>query len=235
MLRKAGALSLLAFVVAPVLTAGPAAANLPDILAGPRNTVPECVTPGRLTAYLKLRNPKLDARYESDRHRIHAPGRNARLALGFRLLPDDRRDRRAQLLARQSSRRREAVAEQFCRARSHRARASRARASPTWHPACARTSSTSSCMPAVPSTTRWPSARATSGNGACSRPGSRRSRGRSTSPTWPPNGRRERKATRHAADGGGALQCRGVQQARPAARTGAGSPCIVDRNANPKP
>ena len=57
MLRKVGALSVLAFILAPVLTAGAAAANLPDILAGPRNAVPECVTPGRLMAYLKLRNP----------------------------------------------------------------------------------------------------------------------------------------------------------------------------------
>lgn len=63
MLRKAGAFSLLAFA-ASMLTAGPAAADLPDILAGPRNQVPECVTPGRLTAYLRLRNPQLDSRYD---------------------------------------------------------------------------------------------------------------------------------------------------------------------------
>lgn len=63
MLRKAGAFSLLAFA-ASMLTAGPAAADLPDILAGPRNQVPECVTPGRLTAYLRLRNPQLDTRYD---------------------------------------------------------------------------------------------------------------------------------------------------------------------------
>lgn len=65
MLRKVGALSVLAFVLAPVLTAAPAAANLPDILAGPRNAVPECVTPGRLMAYLKLRHHQLDARYDT--------------------------------------------------------------------------------------------------------------------------------------------------------------------------
>ncbi len=65
MLRKVGALSVLAFVLAPVLTAAPAAANLPDILAGPRNAVPECVTPGRLMSYLRLRNPQLDARYDT--------------------------------------------------------------------------------------------------------------------------------------------------------------------------
>ena len=64
MLRKAGAFSLLAFA-ASMLTAGPAAADLPDILAGPRNPVPECVTPGRLTAYLRLRNPQLDSRYDA--------------------------------------------------------------------------------------------------------------------------------------------------------------------------
>ncbi|MGH8795613.1 MAG: hypothetical protein ACREXI_01040, partial [Caldimonas sp.] len=64
MLRKAGAFSLLAFA-ASMLTAGPAAADLPDILAGPRNQVPECVTPGRLTAYLRLRNPQLDSRYDA--------------------------------------------------------------------------------------------------------------------------------------------------------------------------
>ena len=64
MLRKAGAFSLLAFATS-LLTAGPAAADLPEILAGPRNPVPECVTPGRLTAYLRLRNPKLDSRYDA--------------------------------------------------------------------------------------------------------------------------------------------------------------------------
>jgi hypothetical protein len=64
MLRKAGAVSLLA-LAASMLTAGPAAADLPEILAGPRNPVPECVTPGRLTAYLRLRNPKLDSRYDA--------------------------------------------------------------------------------------------------------------------------------------------------------------------------
>lgn len=63
MLRKAGAFSLLAFA-ASMLTAGSAVAELPDILAGPRNQVPECVTPGRLTAYLRLRNPQLDSRYD---------------------------------------------------------------------------------------------------------------------------------------------------------------------------
>jgi hypothetical protein len=65
MLRKSGALPLLAVILAPLVTTGPAAAaELPGILAGPRNAVPECVTPGRLTTYLKLRNPQLDSRYD---------------------------------------------------------------------------------------------------------------------------------------------------------------------------
>lgn len=65
MLRKAGAFSFLAFALAPLLTASPASASLPDILTGPKNPVPECVTPGRLMAYLKLRNPELAPRYGS--------------------------------------------------------------------------------------------------------------------------------------------------------------------------
>lgn len=39
------------------------AGTLPDLLLSPRNSVPECVTPGRLMAYLRLRNPELDDRY----------------------------------------------------------------------------------------------------------------------------------------------------------------------------
>ena len=119
MLRKAGAFSLLAFA-ASMLTAGSAAAELPDILAGPRNQVPECVTPGRLTAYLRLRNPQLDSRYDDIATEYMRHGEVLGRALGFRLLPDDRRDRRPQLLARKSSRRRQAFAEQFCRAWSDR-------------------------------------------------------------------------------------------------------------------
>ena len=66
MLRKSGALPLLAVLLAPVLTTAPAAAaEVPGILAGPRNAVPECATPGRLMAYMKLRNPQLDSRYDS--------------------------------------------------------------------------------------------------------------------------------------------------------------------------
>jgi hypothetical protein len=37
-----------------------AAENLPPIKASPSNVVPECVTPGRLTAFLRDRNPKID-------------------------------------------------------------------------------------------------------------------------------------------------------------------------------
>lgn len=37
-----------------------AADSLPPIKASPSNVVPECVTPGRLTAFLRDRNPKLD-------------------------------------------------------------------------------------------------------------------------------------------------------------------------------
>jgi hypothetical protein len=40
------------------------AADLPELLAGQRNAVPECVTPGRLMAFLKLRNAQLDPRYD---------------------------------------------------------------------------------------------------------------------------------------------------------------------------
>lgn len=53
------AIALLATLPLPAL-----AADLPAIKAGGRNTVPECVTPGRLHAFLKARNPDLDARYE---------------------------------------------------------------------------------------------------------------------------------------------------------------------------
>lgn len=40
------------------------AADLPQIRASDRNAVPECATPGRLTAYLKSRNASLDPRFE---------------------------------------------------------------------------------------------------------------------------------------------------------------------------
>jgi hypothetical protein len=41
-----------------------AAENLPPIKTSPSNVVPECVTPGRLTAFLRDRNPKLDPAFE---------------------------------------------------------------------------------------------------------------------------------------------------------------------------
>ena len=41
------------------------AASLPQIKASERNRVPECATPGRLTAYLRSRNPEMDKRFEA--------------------------------------------------------------------------------------------------------------------------------------------------------------------------
>lgn len=41
------------------------AAELPPIRTSETNQVADCATPGRLTVYLKQRNPKLDPRYES--------------------------------------------------------------------------------------------------------------------------------------------------------------------------
>jgi hypothetical protein len=61
--RAVGAFFLLA--IAFGLVAPAAAANLPDIKSGPNNKVPDCVTPGRLTEYLRSRNPDLDARFAS--------------------------------------------------------------------------------------------------------------------------------------------------------------------------
>jgi hypothetical protein len=49
------------FIAAAFLpTSSLAADSLPPIKASPTNVVPECVTPGRLMAFLKARNPKLD-------------------------------------------------------------------------------------------------------------------------------------------------------------------------------
>jgi hypothetical protein len=59
MLRRIGAFVFLASVSATT-----AAAELPQIMAGPGNAVPQCVTPGRLMAFLKLRNPGLNPRYD---------------------------------------------------------------------------------------------------------------------------------------------------------------------------
>jgi len=62
MLRRVGAFAFLAAVSATgASAAGP---DLPEIMAGPDNAVPQCVTPGRLMVFLKQRNPELNARYD---------------------------------------------------------------------------------------------------------------------------------------------------------------------------
>lgn len=63
MQARFGAYFLFALIAAPIATAS--AAGMPDIKSGPSNAVPQCVTPGRLLAYLKSRNPELDRRFES--------------------------------------------------------------------------------------------------------------------------------------------------------------------------
>ncbi len=63
MQHKVAALFVLAFVSAPFHPA--AAASLPDIKLSPSNSVPECVTPGRMLAFLKSRNADLNPRFES--------------------------------------------------------------------------------------------------------------------------------------------------------------------------
>src|SRR5262245_13310124 len=60
MLRRIGAFVFLASASATTA----AAAELPQILAGPGNSVPQCATPGRLMAFLKLRNDELNPRYD---------------------------------------------------------------------------------------------------------------------------------------------------------------------------
>ena len=65
MLRRLRASLLFALVTAPIVTAAPAFADLPEVLSGPKNKVPDCVTPGRLMAYVRSRNPKLDPRYDA--------------------------------------------------------------------------------------------------------------------------------------------------------------------------
>ena len=63
MLRKVGAFVILFGISATSL--GAAGPDLPPIMASPGNAVPQCVTPGRLMAFLKMRNPGLDARYDA--------------------------------------------------------------------------------------------------------------------------------------------------------------------------
>ena len=54
-----------AFAIAALTAIGTASAgDLPPIKADGTNGVPACATPGRLQAYLKQRNPKLDPRFE---------------------------------------------------------------------------------------------------------------------------------------------------------------------------
>jgi len=65
MLCRVGAFVVLASVSIVSATGAPAAGpDLPDIVAGPDNAVPQCVTPGRLMVFLKQRNPQLNPRYD---------------------------------------------------------------------------------------------------------------------------------------------------------------------------
>jgi Mannosyl-glycoprotein endo-beta-N-acetylglucosaminidase len=64
--------SVTSFVAAAVITIGAIgssgnalAAELPEIKASAKNTVPACTTPGRLMAYIKSRNGELDSRFNS--------------------------------------------------------------------------------------------------------------------------------------------------------------------------
>jgi hypothetical protein len=57
-------LAVLASLAAVPLTGTADAADLPPIKSSDANKVAECATPGRLMAYLRSRNEKLDARYE---------------------------------------------------------------------------------------------------------------------------------------------------------------------------
>jgi len=43
---------------------GPAVAAAPEIRTSPQNAVPACVTPPRLMAFLRSRNPAIDARFD---------------------------------------------------------------------------------------------------------------------------------------------------------------------------
>ena len=62
MIKRFGAISLLSLVFA----AGNAeASGLPAVKTNDKNQVPACATPGRLMAYIKDRNPKLDPRFET--------------------------------------------------------------------------------------------------------------------------------------------------------------------------
>jgi hypothetical protein len=67
MLRKVGAYGILIAASATCLSSGVSAAKpgLPEIMAGPGNAVPQCVTPGRLMAFLRMRNPEINPRYDA--------------------------------------------------------------------------------------------------------------------------------------------------------------------------
>jgi hypothetical protein len=56
--------SSLAIAIVLALASGAWAAEMPAIRTSETNVVPECATPGRLTAYLKSRNENLDPRFE---------------------------------------------------------------------------------------------------------------------------------------------------------------------------
>lgn len=55
---------LAAFAACTLAYPPPAAADMPPVRTSERNTVPECVTPGRLMAFLRGRNENLDPRFE---------------------------------------------------------------------------------------------------------------------------------------------------------------------------
>jgi hypothetical protein len=55
----------LTILLAAFVTSSAFAAELPQVKASADNKVPACVTPERLTAYLRSRNPRLDPRFES--------------------------------------------------------------------------------------------------------------------------------------------------------------------------
>ncbi len=54
----------LPIALAAVFSTSLLAAELPEVKVSASNQVPECATPGRLTAYLQTRNPRLDPRFE---------------------------------------------------------------------------------------------------------------------------------------------------------------------------
>ena len=61
MLNRFGAFFLVLAIAAPGMSA--TAASLPAIKSSSSNTVPECVTPGRIEAFLRSRNPSLASKF----------------------------------------------------------------------------------------------------------------------------------------------------------------------------